>query len=105
MSNYKCRKCTGRISVDFVSGVFLNGFRFFPGLPNGTEAGQEMDQLFTAFQQVLYSNQDKLFKKLMLIYGSRASLAINDIGYIIYGGNGTLRMNHLLICLIVLHPT
>ena len=40
---------TGRNSVDFISGAFLNEFHFFPGLPNGTEAGQEMDQLYAAF--------------------------------------------------------
>ena len=77
---------TGRHSIDLISGSFLNGFHFFPGLPNGTEAGQEMDQLFAAFQRALYSNRDKLFKKLMSVHGSKAALAMNDISYIIYGG-------------------
>ena len=78
---------TGRNSVDFISGAFLtNGFHFYPGLQNGTETRQEMDQLFAAFQRTFYSNRDKLIKKLLLIYGSRASIAINDVGYILYGG-------------------
>ena len=47
----KADSSTGRDTKDFLAGLMFNGFHFFPGLSNGTEVGQEMDQLFASFQK------------------------------------------------------
>ena len=40
------------------------GFYFFPGLPNGTELGQEMDQVFALLKSIIEENQRALYKLL-----------------------------------------
>lgn len=50
----------GRESDDFVFLARAFGVDIFPGLPNGTEVGQEMDQMFSAFKKDLYNNRDRL---------------------------------------------
>ena len=42
----------------------LYGFYFFPELPNGTELGQEMDQLFAFLQSIIEENRKELYKIL-----------------------------------------
>ena len=69
----------------------LNGFHLFPGLPNGTEAGQEMDQIYSSLKMGFYRNRDALFAKRVAIArmegkGEQAQLTINDVGYILRGG-------------------
>ena len=44
------------------------GFYFFPGLLNGTELGQEMDQLFALLKSIMEENRDTLYKKLFHQY-------------------------------------
>jgi hypothetical protein len=46
----------GRHGTNFLGRSNVEGLQFFPGLPNGTECGQVMDQLFGAFKA---SNQPK----------------------------------------------
>jgi hypothetical protein len=50
----------GRSSVDFLARTHVAGALFDNGLPNGTEVTQEMDQLFSEFKRMLYSNRDLL---------------------------------------------
>ena len=71
--------------------MMLNGFHLFPGLPNGTEAGQEMDQIYSSLKMGFYRNRDALFAKRVAIArmegkGEQAQLTLNDIGYILRGG-------------------
>ena len=44
----------GRHATDFLARSRVEGLSFFPGLPNATENGQEMDQLFSAFKGMLH---------------------------------------------------
>ena len=39
------------------------GFYFFPGLPNGSELGQEMDQGFALLKPIVEENWQVLYKK------------------------------------------
>ena len=69
----------------------INGFHLFPGLPNGMEAGQEMDQLSSSLKIGFYQNRDALLAKRVAIArmegkGEQAQLTINDVGYILRGG-------------------
>ena len=87
----KCDSGTGRSYVECLAGMMLNGFHLFPGLPNGTEAGQEMDQIYSTLKMGFYRNRDALFAKRVAIArmegkGEQAQLTLNDIGYILRGG-------------------
>ena len=77
---------TGRNHIEALAGMMLNGMHLFTGTPNGTEANQEIDQLFGAFKTVVYSNRDKLFRMMVKINGAKARLTVNDMGYIVFGG-------------------
>ena len=70
----------GRTSSDFLAQARVEGFDIFPGLPNGTEMGQEMDQLFGPFKQILYGNRDRIIAK-------HNKISFEDIGTMIFGGN------------------
>jgi hypothetical protein len=64
------------------------GIYIFPGMPNGTEIGQECDQLFSLVKTQLYNNRDYLWEALYTIAGEeKAELKISDFGYILFGGN------------------
>ena len=54
----------GRMNKDFLAIARSHGFYFLPGLPNGTELGQEMDQAFAEFKAILEENRDLLYKTL-----------------------------------------
>jgi hypothetical protein len=84
----------GRMATEFLAETAVEGMYFFPGLPNATEIGQEMDQLFAAFKTCAYKNRDKLYRARVSGDGADAILSFEDVGYIIFGGkvklpNGT----------------
>ena len=54
----------GRMNKEFLAIARSHGFYFLPGLPNGTELGQEMDQVFAEFKGILEENRDLLYKTL-----------------------------------------
>jgi hypothetical protein len=76
----------GEVARDFLVMLRVCGFYFYPGLPNGTELGQEMDQLFSKLKGLLYGNRDKLWKARLKEGRENAVLTLNDIGYILFGG-------------------
>ena len=84
---------TGRNHIESLAGMMVNSMHLFTGTPNGTEANQEIDQLFGAFKSVVYSNRDKLFSMLVKIDGGKARLTVNDMGYIIFGGKREFKEN------------
>ena len=84
---------TGRNHIEALAGMMLNGMHLFAGTPNGTEANQEIDQLFALFKSVVYSNRDKLFRMLVKINGAKARLTVNGMGYIIFGGRREFKEN------------
>jgi hypothetical protein len=84
----------GRMATEFLAETAVEGMYFFPGLPNATEIGQEMDQLFAAFKTCAYKNRDKLYRARVSGDGADDILSFEDVGYIIFGGkvklpNGT----------------
>ena len=62
------------------------GAYFYPGLPNGTEVGQEMDQMFSSFKKHMYANRDKVSAKRQLQEGGDAQITMDDFGNILFGG-------------------
>ena len=84
---------TGRNHIEGLAGMMLNGMHLFAGTPNGTEANQEIDQLFSSFKAVVYANRDKLYDMLVTINGAKARLTVNDMGYIIFGGRREFKDN------------
>ena len=54
----------GRLNKQFWEIARSYGFYFFPGLPNGTELGQEMDQLFAFLKSIIEENRKELYKIL-----------------------------------------
>jgi hypothetical protein len=84
----------GRMATELLAETAVEGMYFFPGLPNATEIGLEMDQLFAAFKTCAYKNRDKLYRARVSGDGADAILSFEDVGYIIFGGtvklpNGT----------------
>jgi hypothetical protein len=75
------------------------GFYFYPGLPNGTELGQEMDQLFSKLKGLLYNNRDKLWRGRLGEEGEKAELTIIDVGHIMFGGDVVLPVSGKIITL------
>jgi hypothetical protein len=76
----------GRMATEFLAESAVDGMFFFPGLPNATEIGQEMDQLFAAFKSCAYKNRDKLYRARVNIDGADATLSFHDVGHLIFGG-------------------
>ena len=67
------------------------GFYFFPGVPNGTELGQEMDQLFHLLKTKFEENRQKLWKMRYESAESgsekiKAQVNVWDIPIIVFGG-------------------
>ena len=50
----KCDSGIGRSCVECLADMMINGFHLFPGLPNGTEIGQEMDQIYSSLKMGFY---------------------------------------------------
>ena len=73
----------GRQTSQFLSRAKVEGIDIAPGLPNGTEMGQEMDQLFGPFKNSIYRNRKKLINE-------KGKLNKSDIGHIVFGGDVTL---------------
>ena len=63
------------------------GIYFWPGVPNGTEATQEMDQMFGTFKSICYDNRELLYESRLAEFGVDAVLSFDDIGSIIFGGD------------------
>jgi hypothetical protein len=76
----------GRSSTATLARMKVDGFDLFPGVPNGTEIGQEMDQLFAAFKGGCYRNRDKLWEARRRMDGEKATCTENDVGALIFGG-------------------
>jgi hypothetical protein len=54
----------GQLNSELQGQLRLLGFIVFPGLPNGTELGQEMDQLYGYGKHLDYKNRDCLLLPL-----------------------------------------
>ena len=83
----------GRLKNEkFMNNLLMDGFKFFASLPNGTEITQEMDQLFAEFKRLCYLNRDQLFEALVSVYGPKAKLTLDHVGYIVFGGEVEIQL-------------
>ena len=73
-------------SKDFCIRSHIEGVKFFPGLPNGTEVGQECDQRLEAFKAFCYQNQKPPQCSYQTWCRQCRRLTHNDIGYLFFGG-------------------
>jgi hypothetical protein len=67
------------MDADFLSEHRVEGFCHFPGVPNGTEIGAEMDQLFSDFKTNIYNNMEKIWLKKCQVEGLTASVTDEDL--------------------------
>lgn len=77
----------GRFNPDLQARLRVLGFIVFPGVPNGTEVGQEMDQMYAYAKTLCYKNRDELLRKRLQTDGDGATLTLVDVGHIIFGGD------------------
>lgn len=75
----------GRMDADFLSEHRIEGFCHFPSLPNGTEIGAEMDQLFAYFKTIIYDNMEKIWLKKCQVEGPNASITDEDLVCCVFG--------------------
>lgn len=68
----------GRSDRNFLTVARARGFYFLPGLPNGTELGQEMDQLFAHFKSIMEANRELLYRTLFQLGGSNNDVDDGD---------------------------
>jgi hypothetical protein len=80
----------GRSQTGFLSRTYVEGMGVFPGLPNGTGCGQEMDQIFRAFKICCYRNRMRLYNARHAL-DENATITLLDSGYIIFGGSVLLK--------------
>jgi hypothetical protein len=77
----------GKFSHKWMTQAAEQGIYVYPGMPNGTEIGQECDQLFSNVKCGLYSNRDLLWSTICSSTGEdKAELVLDDFGYILFGG-------------------
>jgi hypothetical protein len=76
----------GRMNSDFLAKGRILGIYHMPKCPNTTEETQEMDQLFSALKSAIYRNRDVLYKARFEVDGYSASLGLEDVGHLIFGG-------------------
>jgi hypothetical protein len=76
----------GRQCVEYLMEARIEGWYQYPGVPNGTENGQEMDQLFAAFKRIAYENRELLYKARWRIESEKAVLSKADCIIIVFGG-------------------
>jgi hypothetical protein len=83
----------GRHSASFTCWSKVEGLCYFPDLPQGTEVGQEMDQLFSAFQNGCNINRRKIYHERCRVQGAKATLTLEDVGHIVFSGELQLGEN------------
>ena len=76
----------GRFSEEFRTISRSYGFYFYPGLPNGTELGQEMDQLFSYCKSVMEENRHTLWQGRVKYQYRKAQTTTWDLPLIVFGG-------------------
>ena len=64
----------------------------FPGVPNGTEVGQEMDQLYSYCKTLNYKNRDLILRERRRVEGDSATVTMVEIGLIMFGGRAVFLM-------------
>lgn len=86
----KCDSGPGRNNPEVLLAIRSVGGDLYPGMPNGTEIGQECDQIFGYMKKLTYQNRDKLFASRFKLEGEFAKLSMADISAIVFGGKVTI---------------
>jgi hypothetical protein len=73
----------GRLHPELQQLLRARGFYMFPGVPNGTEVGQEMDQLYSYAKSLCYRNREKLVRARS---DESTPLTLADVGWLVFGG-------------------
>jgi hypothetical protein len=81
----------GRFDSRHLMECRVDGFHCFQGLPNGTEIGAEMDQLFGYNKTLVYGNMDTLIARKWELEGPNAQLSLTDMASCIFGCDVTLK--------------
>ena len=81
----------GRMFPELQQRLRARGIYMFPGVPNGTEVGQEMDQMYSYAKGLCYRNREKLIRARHNGNPNDTSpLGLADIGWLIFGGTVTV---------------
>lgn len=83
----------GRFYPKLQQRLKARGFYMFPGVPNGTEVGQEMDQLCAHMKTLCYKNREKLIRARAAASPDDtafSALGLADVGWLIFGGQVSL---------------
>lgn len=75
----------GRFDHCHLAEARAEGFVTFPGLPNGTEIGAEMDQMFGYNKDLVYGNMDTLITRKWQVEGPSAQLNLVDMVSCLFG--------------------
>ena len=87
---FKVDSGPGRDRQEFLFDSFQTGFKQYPGLPNGTEVGQEWDQSFGDFKSAIEGNRDALFRAREEAEPGKGTVTFDDVALIMYGGTATM---------------
>ncbi|CAB9531097.1 unknown protein [Seminavis robusta] len=80
----------GRNNPDTLVYLRSLGFHLYPGMPNGTSTGQELDQMFGYLKKHIYENRAILWAARFRLEGASATLTMADVGSMVFGGVVTL---------------
>lgn len=86
----------GRTDPSYLARSNLDGLVHYPGLPNGT-LFQELDQIFHRTKSITENNRKRIFNSLFTIFGRKARVEFEQIGYILFGGKLPLRCGSSLV--------
>jgi hypothetical protein len=81
----KCDGGPGRMSLDLLALLRLDGFHLFPGVPNTTAVTQETDQNYGPFKGAYARNLDALVDE-QIAQGKTTSIPAWMVGLIVFGG-------------------
>lgn len=77
----------GRMYPESQRRLRARGFCMFPGVPNGAEVGQEMDQLSAHLKTLCHRNREDLIKaRTTTNQEDTLVLGWADVGWLIFGG-------------------
>ncbi|CAB9513798.1 unknown protein [Seminavis robusta] len=80
----------GRLNPPMLRLLRSRGAHLYPGMPNGTEVGQECDQVFSYLKKLVYENRQRLWQARFRLEGESASLSMSDVTSLVFGGSVTM---------------
>jgi hypothetical protein len=81
----KCDGGPGRMNVNLLASLWLDGFRLFPGVPNTTAVTQETDQNYGPFKRAYARNLDMIVDE-RIAQGKTTSIPAWLVGLAVFGG-------------------